>query len=203
MQGVEAGDRESSMNAAFYLAAAVAALATLMTVTRADAMHALLYLIVSLFAVAVIFYVLGAPFAAVLEVIVYAGAIMVLFVFVIMMLVGGGAAERERAWLSPRAWIGPSILSALLLGELGWVLGARTGRTAGPELVDARSVAAQLFGPDLLAVEIASMLLLAGLVGAFRLGRGLDATARERGPSARAPAEAERGRAAPNRAVGS
>ena len=49
-------------------------------------MHALLYLVVSLLAVAVIFFLLGAPFAAALEVIIYAGAIMVLFVFVVMML---------------------------------------------------------------------------------------------------------------------
>jgi NADH-quinone oxidoreductase subunit J len=176
------------MNAAFYLAAAVAAVATLLTITRANAMHALLYLIVSLFAVAVIFYVLGAPFAAVLEVIVYAGAIMVLFVFVIMMLISGTqATERERAWMSPRMWIGPSILSAVLLAELGWVLAA-DGPSNAPGLVDAKAVALRLFGPDLLAVEIASMLLLAGLVGAFRLSRGIETRAPD---EAREPAEAE------------
>ena len=61
-------------------------------------MHALLYLIVSLLAVAIVFYVLGAPFAAALEVIVYAGAIMVLFVFVMMMLnLGKAAAARSEA----------------------------------------------------------------------------------------------------------
>ena len=74
------------MTAAFYVAAVVAVLATAMVITRANAVHALLYLVVSLLAVAIVFYVLGAPFAAALEVIVYAGAIMVLFVFVIMML---------------------------------------------------------------------------------------------------------------------
>ena len=70
---------------AFYVAGARALLATLMAVTR-NAVHALLYLIVSLLSVAVTFYTLGAPFAAALEVIVYAGAIMVLFVFVVMLL---------------------------------------------------------------------------------------------------------------------
>ena len=74
------------MEATFYLSAAVAVAATLMVVTRASAVHALLYLIVSLLAVAVVFFVLGAPFVAALEVIIYAGAVMVLFVFVIMML---------------------------------------------------------------------------------------------------------------------
>jgi NADH-quinone oxidoreductase subunit J len=177
------------MNAAFYLSAAVAAIATLMTITRANAMHALLYLIVSLFAIAVIFYVLGAPFAAVLEVIVYAGAIMVLFVFVIMMLISGTAAtERERAWLAPRVWIGPSILSAVLLGELGWVLSA-TAAASTREAVGAKAVALRLFGPDLLAVEIASMLLLAGLVGAFRLSRGIETRAPDEARARAAAAE--------------
>ena len=68
---------------------------------------------------AVIFYVLGAPFAAVLEAIVYAGAIMVLFLFVIMMLnLGQHTQNQERTWLTPRGWIGPSIMAAILLGQL-------------------------------------------------------------------------------------
>ena len=63
-----------------------------------NAVHALLYLIVSLLAVAVVFYVLGAPFVAALEVIIYAGAIMVLFVFVVMMLnLGEHAVSMENA----------------------------------------------------------------------------------------------------------
>jgi NADH-quinone oxidoreductase subunit J len=53
-----------------------------MAITRLNAMHALLYLMVSLLAVAVVFFTLGAPFVAALEVIIYAGAIMVLFIFV-------------------------------------------------------------------------------------------------------------------------
>jgi NADH-quinone oxidoreductase subunit J len=131
-----------------------------------------LYFIVSLLAVAVIFYVLGAPMAAALEVIVYAGAIMVLFVFVVMMLnVGSEAARQERSWLAPRAWAGPALLSAVLLAEVVWVLtGAAGPETAGPSLSPA-AVGEALFGPYLLGVELASMLLLAGLVGAYHLGR--------------------------------
>ena len=66
----------------FYTAATVALVATVMAMTRANAIHALIYLIVSLLAVAVIFFLIGAPFAAALEIVIYAGAIMVLFVFV-------------------------------------------------------------------------------------------------------------------------
>ena len=79
------------MEVAFYIAAIVAIVSTVLTITRLNAVHALLYLIVSLLAVAVVFYALGAPFVAALEVIIYAGAIMVLFVFVVMMLNLGSA----------------------------------------------------------------------------------------------------------------
>ena len=160
------------MEIAFYLAAAVAIVATLLVIVLPGAVHALLYLIVSLLAVAVIFYVLGAPFAAALEVIVYGGAIMVLFIFVMMMLnLGSAAAAQERAWLKPTTWIGPAVLAALLLAELVYVLmHAPVGGAGAGIVVDARQVGALLFGPYLLGVELASLLLLAGLVGAYHLG---------------------------------
>ena len=72
--------------AGFYALAAVAIFASLRVVTLANPVHAILSMIVSLLAISGIFFVLGAPFAGALEVVVYAGAIMVLFVFVIMML---------------------------------------------------------------------------------------------------------------------
>ncbi len=85
------------MNLLFYLSALIAVISTLLVITRTNTVHALLYLIVSLLAVAMIFFVLGAPFVAALEVIIYAGAIMVLFIFVIMMLNLGGAHAKEEA----------------------------------------------------------------------------------------------------------
>jgi NADH-quinone oxidoreductase subunit J len=136
--------------------------------------HALLYLTVSLLAVALVFFVLGAPFAAALEVIIYAGAIMVLFVFVIMMLnIGEAATALEKTWLRPSTWLGPSILALLLAIELGSL--AVTGGIARPagSVVSARAVGIALVGPYMLAVEIASFLLLAGLIAAFHLGRSM------------------------------
>ena len=164
------------MTVAFYVFAIVAVAATIMTITRLRAMHALLYLIVSLLAVAGVFFTLGAPFAAALEVIVYAGAIMVLFVFAVMMLnLGEMTLAEERRWLWPQLWIGPAILSAILLFELLYVLSVGdVGPPAGLEVGPA-AVAERLFGPYLLAVELAAMLLLAGLVGAYRIGRILEA----------------------------
>lgn len=160
------------MNVAlFYLAAAIAIVATALALTRSNAAHALIYLIMSLLAVAVVFFLLGAPFAAALEIVIYAGAIMVLFVFVIMMLNLGKEGEaRERQWLRPRFWVVPGIMAALLLLELVLTLQHSTTVTSGIAVAP-KAVGLALFGPYVLAVEIASMLLLAGLVGAYHLGR--------------------------------
>lgn len=169
------------MNGAFYLAAAVAVIATVLTITRSNAVHALLYLVVSLLAVAVVFYTLGAPFAAALEVIVYAGAIIVLFVFVVMMLnLGEAPAGEERRWIAPHAWIGPAVLSALLAAEYAYLFASGFPTPPGGA-VSPRQVGAVLFGPYLLAVELASMLLLAGLIGAYHIGRHLFTGAPHRG----------------------
>jgi len=159
------------MTMLFYASAIVSILATLMAITRINVVHALLYFIVSLIALAVIFYTLGAHFAAALEVIVYAGAIMVMFLFVIMMLNLGKATEaQERLWLTPGMWIGPSVLAAPLLLELLSVINTTNEQTQ-TVVIAAKEVGIDLFGPYVLAVELASMLLLAGLVGAYHLAR--------------------------------
>jgi NADH-quinone oxidoreductase subunit J len=160
------------MNTPFYIAAAVAVISTFMVITRKNAVHALLYLIVSLLAVALIFFLFGAPFVAALEVIIYAGAIMVLFVFVIMMLnLGPPSAGAEKQWLVPGIWVGPSVLVAVLAGELIFVLGSGQLRLSDVRVVTPKQVGISLLGPYVLGVELASFLLLAGLVGAFHLGR--------------------------------
>ncbi|MDE2448136.1 MAG: NADH-quinone oxidoreductase subunit J [Gammaproteobacteria bacterium] len=161
------------MQVALYLEAAVAVIATLLAITRYNPMHALLYLIVSLLAVAMVFFSLGAPFAGILEVIIYAGAIMVLFVFVVMLLnLGKATVDQERRWLLPSTWIGPGLLSLALLIALARVLvqGGADASVAS-SVIAARQVGVALYGPYFLAVELASMLLLAGLVTALHLGR--------------------------------
>ena len=155
----------------FYITSAVAIFASVMMITRLNAVHGLLYLILSLLAVGVIFFLLGAHFAAVLEVIIYAGAIMVLFVFVIMMLnQGQKTIEQERIWLQPGIWIGPSVLALILLVEM-LVIVVLGGNAGTGHIVNSKQVGIALYGPYLLAVELASMLLLAGLVGAYHLGK--------------------------------
>ena len=156
----------------FYVAAVVAIVATAMVITRPNAVHALLYLIVSLLAVALIFFRLGAPFIAALEVITYAGAIMVLFLFVIMMLnLGPRSTGQESSWLRPRMWLGPITLTIILLIELIYMLSQSGHQLIATGTIEAKQVGIALFGPYLLGAELASMLLLAGVVGAYHLGR--------------------------------
>lgn len=152
----------------FYVAAAVAIAATLLALTRRSVVHGLLYLVVSLLAVALVFFALGAPFVAALEAIVYAGAIIVLFVFVVMMLGLGlhRAPKHEGA-----AWVGPVVLGGVLVAELVGLLLRPSDLPAALAVVGAKSVGAVLYGPYLVGVELASMLLLAALVGAHHLGR--------------------------------
>lgn len=159
------------MDAAFYVAGAISILATIMVITRLNVVHALLYLIVSLLAVSVVFYTLGAPFLAALEVIIYAGAIMVLFVFVVMMLsLGKRSIETEQSWLNPKMWIGPGILALLLLAEVAYVAASAPKLEHAISSIGPKQVAIALFGPYFIGVELASIILLGALVGAYHLG---------------------------------
>jgi NADH-quinone oxidoreductase subunit J len=156
---------------AFYIAAAIAVITTVLVITRKNAVQALLYLAISLIAVAVIFYDLGAPFMAALEVIIYAGSIIVLFIFVVMMLnLGRRATAAEAKLLRPRMWIGPTILAAILIGELAYLLARGNVAAPGAHLIPPGEVGVALYGPYLLGVELSSMLLMGALVGAYHLG---------------------------------
>jgi NADH-quinone oxidoreductase subunit J len=156
----------------FYISGAVAIVSTILVITQYNMIHALLYLIVSFLALAVVFYVMGAPFAAALEVIVYAGAIVVLIIFVIMMLnLKEDAVEQERSWLTPTVWVGPTLLCAVLLAELIFIMTADGLEGISRQAVHSKEVGLSLYGPYLIGVELAGMLLMAGTVGAYHLGR--------------------------------
>lgn len=161
------------MEIAFYITAAVTVLSTLMVITRHNPVHALLYLIVSLLSLSVIFYLLGAPFAALLEIIIYAGAIMVLFIFVIMLLnLGKETAKQEKEWLKPGIWVGPAFLSLILFAELFYLIyTSASAANSSIQTVDSKMVAVSLFKPYIVAVELAAMLLMAGVVGAAHIGQ--------------------------------
>jgi len=159
------------MNIIFYIASALAVFATIKVVTGKVAIHCLLYLIASLLAIAVVLFILGAPFIAALEVIIYAGAIMVLFVFVMMMLNLGQASEKsEGELLNKKMWIGPSAISLILLGEMIYVLVSQRATPLTLAIITPAAVGQLLLTKYLLVVELAAFLLMAGILGAYHLG---------------------------------
>ena len=160
--------------AGFYALAAVAIFASLRVVTLANPVHAILSMIVSLLAISGIFFVLGAPFAGALEIVVYAGAIMVLFVFVIMMLnLGMSNDEREERWLDAGTWAVPTGLTIIIAVVLYAMIGLNHNDAAmiGGTTISAKAVGTVLFTKYIMLIEVAALLLLAALVAAYHLGK--------------------------------
>jgi NADH-quinone oxidoreductase subunit J len=156
----------------FLISAAIAVVSAVLAITRTQTVHTLLLVTVSLLSTAMIFFVLGAPFAAALEIIIYAGAIMVLLLFVIMLinpeLERSGFRRKERA---PRTWLGALFLILLLLAGLGYLALMIGNLPEEGSLIPPKQVSITLFQRYLLGVELATLLLLAGLVGAYHIAR--------------------------------
>ena len=160
------------MTILFYFNAAVAVLATFLAVTMKNAVHALLCFILSLLSLALAMCFLGAYFAAVLEVIVYAGAIMVLFVFVVMLLgIKPSSSQKHEKERSIKSWLGPVCVSALLGTEIILVLNSIRFLNLNADSVSTKEIAVTLFTNYSVAVELVSFLLLAGLMGAYHVGK--------------------------------
>jgi NADH-quinone oxidoreductase subunit J len=160
------------MDILFYISAAIAIGSSVMVITRKNAVHALLYLVASLLSASFIFYLLGAPFIAALEVIIYAGAIMVLFIFVVMMLnLGKDSEKQEERWMKPKIWKGPSLLVAVLFTEFVIMLSGAGGTFFNSVKIYPDQVGSSLFTTYVLGVEMTAMLLMSGIVGAYHIGR--------------------------------
>lgn len=142
-----------------------------MAISRRNAVHALIFMVISLIAVAVVFYTLGAPYAAVLEIIVYAGAIMILFVFTVMMLNMSVSPEDEKRATGLKSWILPVSLSIILLGVLVTAFSKNSETAQLIKTVGPKEVGISLFTTYVLVAELAGILLLAAIVGAYHLGR--------------------------------
>ena len=157
--------------ALFYILATVTVVATILAIAEKHPVHAIVYLVTSFFSLAVIFYLLAAPLIAMFEVIIYAGAVMVLFMFVVMMLDLGNPGEAGRPTLRhclPALLLAGITLVSLVLLVIG------SGAEEGPDVlqvVSIRDFAATLFGRYGVAIEIISMQLLFAIVGALYLGR--------------------------------
>ncbi len=158
--------------AAFFVIAALAVGSALGLVLRRNAIHGALFLVVNLGSVAALYLTLGAEFLAVAQVIVYAGAIMVLFVFAIMVLIPGKeetGPDPRRGWRLLALPVGALLFLELLLVVRGLRPAAPPGALAGPG--DVEALARVLFTQYLLPFELTSVLLLAAMVGVLLLAR--------------------------------
>jgi len=154
----------------FYILAVLILVSTAMAITRRNLVHAVIYLIFSFFGSAMLFYLFGAPLLAALEVIIYAGAIMILFLFIVIMLKVDSSAEPlfpRRQWL-PAAAFG---LTYLIVGVLLLVNDPDYSFPLQTAVATPREFARYLFERHWLAIEIVSMLLLVVLLGALHVGR--------------------------------
>jgi NADH-quinone oxidoreductase subunit J len=155
----------------FYLLGAAIVTATTLAVTRRNVMHAIVCLALSFIGSALLLYLLGAPFLAVLEVVIYAGAIMVLFLFIVMTLETTPDIRSLKTFL--RQWLLPLFLALTSLVIICRFLLGEPGGSRPLTLVAASPLA---FGRFLLTkywlgVEITSYLLFVALAGALYLGR--------------------------------
>jgi NADH-quinone oxidoreductase subunit J len=158
----------------FILLAVIAVAAAVAMLLSSNTIYSALYLIMNFIAIAVIYLTLGAPFVALAQITVYAGAIMVLFLFVIMMLGAEKLSEKE-----PLKWQRPVaiVLGVLLIGEGVYALLSRVGiamltNPATEAMADPKALGLLLYSKYSLPFEITSILLLAAAVGAVVLTRG-------------------------------
>jgi NADH-quinone oxidoreductase subunit J len=159
----------------FFILSIFVVISSLLVILQRNPVYSALYLIFTFFSMAGIFLILGAEFIAAIQVIVYAGAIMVLFLFVIMML----NLEREAETSSPHPWqkVFAVFFGLVLLITLGGAVYSGVLQVqpaiavARPAVENTKAVAALLFTDYLLPFEIASILLLAAIVGAIYLAR--------------------------------
>ncbi len=162
---------------AFYIFAAIAVIASLLVVGQRNPMYSVMLLIVSFGALAGLYILLDAPFTAVTQIIIYAGAIMVLFLFVVMLL---NVPREEPAPASVAGMLGPTglkigaVLSLLLGVEIVWALTrigvSRFERDAG-SISSVANIGQVLFTTHAFAFEVTSVLILVAMIGAVVLAR--------------------------------
>jgi NADH-quinone oxidoreductase subunit J len=153
----------------FYALAIVILVSTLLAITRRQPVHAVLYLIVAFLGTAVLFFLLGAPLLAAFMVIIYAGAIMVLFLFVVMLF----QQSPKGAGLLPQ-WGPATLLGVVFLAVVVAMVfkDPSSGIVLHGAVVQPRDFGHFLFDRYWLAVEIVSILLLVALVAITQLGKG-------------------------------
>lgn len=157
------------MEWAVYISASIGVILIAAALFMRQLIHGLVTLVLGLCALAVSLLVMGSDIAAALLVVVYAGAILVLVLFVVMLLNINSKATQNDKW--PNAVVVPAVLSLVLLAELVHGVLRAPFHTAETSQLSAHDVAHTLFVDYWLLVELASLLLTAAAVAAFHLGR--------------------------------
>src|SRR5215208_1101466 len=162
----------------FYLFGAVAIVASLLVIAQRNPIHSVLLLIASFGALSGLYVLLEAPFAAVIQIIVYAGAIMVLFLFVVMLLNAPQEDTEFDARVQPLLRQAPmrfgAVLAAVLGVELIWAMTRRGGESGGfaaGAVSSVRAIGTTLFTEYAFPFEVTSVLILVAMVGAVVLAR--------------------------------
>lgn len=156
----------------FYFLSFVAVLSALMVVFSKNPVYSVLYLIITFFCIAGHYILLNAQFLAVVHVIVYAGAIMVLFLYVIMLLNLNQESEPHKSTvLRISATICAGLLMIVLIGSLKGTEQMMQQQTTDPSIGLVKNLGKVMFTDFLLPFEITSILLLAAMVGAIMLGK--------------------------------
>ena len=156
----------------FYLLALLILGSTAVAITRRNLVHVVIYLIFSFFGSAMLFYLLGAPYLAILEVIIYAGAIMVLFLFIVIMM----KLKKAEKKLFPLQQLLPAAVFSVvyIVVGIGLVISEPGSRIVLKTATADPAVFGQyIFERHWLSIEIVSLLLLVALIGALILGRRL------------------------------
>jgi len=159
----------------FWVLATVAVTASLLVIAQRNPMYSVLLLIVSFAALSGLYVLLQAPFVAVIQIIIYAGAIMVLFLFVVMLLnIPTEDPQPGRRWATgagPRRF--GAVLSAVLAAELYWAISSisPTPMTEGVPETSVYDIGVRLFREYSFAFEVTSVLILVAMVGAIIIAR--------------------------------
>ena len=161
----------------FYFFGAVAVLASLLVIAQRNPVYSVLLLIASFGALSGLYILLDAPFAAVVQIIVYAGAIMVLFLFVVMLLNAPHEEtdfdERTHPLLKPGPMRFGAVLALALIAELAWALsrsGSSTTFSSNP-VTSVAAIGRSLFTDYAFQFEVTSVLILVAMVGAVLMAR--------------------------------
>jgi len=164
----------------FFVFAGVAVLGSLLVIGQRNPIYSVLALIVAFFGLSGLYVLLEAPFVAVVQIIIYAGAIMVLFLFTVMLLnvPREDAAEWDRAHPYYRPWalrVGTALAVVMAL-QLGWALSRTPGLGAGvaderPAVSSVAELGRVLFTDYMFAFEVTSILIIIAMVGAVALAR--------------------------------